>query len=73
MLVDENSFPLVVNVSTGVFDLCSLINQRRRIREEMERRPRTLFRNVWVRRPKMEEGSSNVGAKRALPLTEKEI
>ena len=73
MLVDEDPFPPVANMSTTIFDLCSLINQRRRIREEMERRPRTLFRNVWVRRPELEKGSSNAGAKRALPPTKKAI
>ena len=73
MLVDENPFSLVANVSIVVFDLHSLINQRRKIHEEMERRPRTLFRNVWVRKLEMGEGSSNAGAKRALPPTEKGI
>ena len=36
MLVDEDPFPPMATVNTATFDLCSLINHKRRMREEIQ-------------------------------------
>ena len=62
MLVDEDPFPPVATVNTTTFDLRSLINHKRRMREEMKRKRKPLYKNVWVRKSETlerAEGSSN--------------
>ena len=62
ILVDENPFPPVATVNITTFDLRSLINHKRRMREEMKRKRKPLYKNVWVRKSETLEkaqGSSN--------------